>query len=954
MKPLALLWLVPFFLVPVRSTVLDCPSQCSCDDKVVTCQDVDPATLNVLFDEIVSIQDGAELDKLVITRCSSAIKEFNVKLPSALKVKSLELSGCGIQKIGNGVFDKLNGLEELLLPNNNFQVIPLLGKLNKLKTLNFNRNKLNLITEGSFSGLDELTHLRLKHNNISSFPATSLLELKTHLVLLDLSHNALANVPVQNIRNSQRLTYLDLSHNHITSIEQMEFVNLVKLKELRLNGNNLANLNPRAFLNVPSVTHLNLQDNKLSEVLMLNAFEHLEVVNISNNAIKKIPPFKDMTNLRQVMLHGNKIQKIETMTFSSCPELKVIDLRMNEISVISRNSFDALPNINNVLLSNNKLTSIPKGMFDGLTALHQISLGNNTITEINKDSFTAIPEITAITLDGNKIHNIPKETFTSNTKLFWLNLADNGLESIEEGALPPSVANILLNGNRLNCDAKFDWFIKYLVSNNVRTFLPDQPEVTCNSPPEYYGTRLKDLMIQKANRTLTESMKHLGFDQNSQAKNDLLNRILPALGNMGAGAGGDASPVLNSLSQAIPALRNIPGLSMLPAPENSNPASRNLDSAVEQFAEPLVRLAAGGQAVPSDINSFIKSIPNLVVNIPGVGDVDISKLPPSLIEHVLKGGQIPGVPKETLQGVVKQYMQRVYAAAAQAQGKPLDESVVQDIPNVANLDKDKYLKPLNELPAQFVTNVMKGDPLPYLTPSQTDVIKGFYTQGMTVENPVNGSGNSLQGMNPNTLNMLKLLPPGYDWSKLPPSVTKAVMRGEMPNLSDLPKDLQDHIRENLDSLIKSMGNTPELSIDEIMKKLPNFTRVEQETFAPYDINKIDADLVVKDTLDVETMRFYIAIALGLVCAVTVVVLALFCWYGRQQRMEERIVQPHLGPLGSSTPRRPKLSFDEEDDLERGVPPFPEPHPHLSTSRSSRLNDSAVYQRHNISSSHQYV
>lgn len=101
----------------------------------------------------------------------------------------------------------------------------------------------------------------------------------------------------------------------------------------------------------------------------------------------------------------------------------------------------------------------------------------------------------------------------------------------------------------------------------------------------------------------------------------------------------------------------------------------------------------------------------------------VLQLPPGVIEHVMKGGQIPGIPRETLQSVVRQYMQRMYAAAARAQNQPIDSQVLEAIPNAANLDRNKYLRPLNELPNRFVTGVMQGEPLPYLTPSQTDTIK---------------------------------------------------------------------------------------------------------------------------------------------------------------------------------------------------------------------------------------
>lgn len=39
-----------------------------------------------------------------------------------------------------------------------------------------------------------------------------------------------------------------------------------------------------------------------------------------------------------------------------------------------------------------------------------------------------------------------------------------------------------------------------------------------------------------------------------------------------------------------------------------------------------MRFATGGQPVSSDIEQLISSIPNLLVNIPGVGNVDISKV----------------------------------------------------------------------------------------------------------------------------------------------------------------------------------------------------------------------------------------------------------------------------------------------------------------------------------------
>lgn len=122
------------------------------------------------------------------------------------------------------------------------------------------------------------------------------------------------------------------------------------------------------------------------------------------------------------------------------------------------------------------------------------------------------------------------------------------------------------------------------------------------------------------------------------------------------------------------------------------------------------------------MSSLIQSIPNLIVNLPGYGNVDISKVHPKLIEHVLKGGSIPGVPKEAMDSVVKQIMQRVYASAAQAQNKPIEPEIARTLPR-KGLQPEKYLRPLNELPESFVSKVMQGEPLPYLTTAQTEVVK---------------------------------------------------------------------------------------------------------------------------------------------------------------------------------------------------------------------------------------
>ncbi|VDM80521.1 unnamed protein product [Strongylus vulgaris] len=93
-------------------------------------------------------------------------------------------------------------------------------------------------------------------------------------------------------------------------------------------------------------------------------------------------------------------------------------------------------------------------------------------------------------------------------------------------------------------------------------------------------------MMKKANETLNEGMKTLGFGDQSQRS--LLSSLIPGLrssqGGMGGTSLGQAAaglPILSTLSQAIPSMRNMPGLETGGAAAGQ-PVNPQLNSAIEQ------------------------------------------------------------------------------------------------------------------------------------------------------------------------------------------------------------------------------------------------------------------------------------------------------------------------------------------------------------------------------------
>lgn len=145
-----------------------------------------------------------------------------------------------------------------------------------------------------------------------------------------------------------------------------------------------------------------------------------------------------------------------------------------------------------------------------------------------------------------------------------------------------------------------------------------QSDAKCDGPLRYSGVPLTELNRRKANDTFTQSMNTLGFGDPSMtaASGNMIASVLPAL-LAGAGNAGQAGGFLG----AVPLLRNLPGMGFIPGDVNPD-----LDFAVERFSEPLVRMATGSKPVPGDIQQMMSTLPKLIVNMPGAGDIDLIKV----------------------------------------------------------------------------------------------------------------------------------------------------------------------------------------------------------------------------------------------------------------------------------------------------------------------------------------
>uniref|UniRef100_A0A183GSU9 LRRCT domain-containing protein n=1 Tax=Heligmosomoides polygyrus TaxID=6339 RepID=A0A183GSU9_HELPZ len=297
-----------------------------------------------------------------------------------------------------------------------------------------------------------------------------------------------------------QLRFLRVERNEICSLSTLNlkhayFRNALSevkpwIELLDFSGNCFPTITAQYLRNCVKLMYLDLFDNKISEI------NNFELMNLSQ--------------LKQLRLQNNQLSEIHPMAFMNLPQLQCLYMRDNLIGSLHGNRLQAFHRLEILDVTNNILQK--KGMLDGVRNLQQLSLRNNSLSSVDENAFASLRQLTTLDLAHNSLTKIPKRTFSHQTKVFWLDLSKNQLTSFEDGTFDAKMANIILNGNPLFCDDEC-WC---LVTNRVRTFLPYQSEITCACPKKCVGVRLKGLMIRKANDTLTEGMKTLGFNKQGQ------------------------------------------------------------------------------------------------------------------------------------------------------------------------------------------------------------------------------------------------------------------------------------------------------------------------------------------------------------------------------------------------------------------------------------------------------
>ncbi|XP_072002933.1 amphoterin-induced protein 2 [Engystomops pustulosus] len=172
-----------------------CPPTCVCASDVVSCTNRNLSTVPRTIFKFIKKLD-LSYNKIGFLDPDWFPVMFD-------KLQTLILHHNTISSISGGSFSTLRNVKYLDLSSNNLRTLsnPVFQELKMLEELLLYNNQLTNIDPGAFGGLHKLQKLYLSYNALAHFPLDLYVGRNklSELVLLDISHNNLQSVPVQDI-----------------------------------------------------------------------------------------------------------------------------------------------------------------------------------------------------------------------------------------------------------------------------------------------------------------------------------------------------------------------------------------------------------------------------------------------------------------------------------------------------------------------------------------------------------------------------------------------------------------------------------------------------------------------------------------------------------------------------------------------------------------------------------
>uniref|UniRef100_A0A674JPS5 Protein flightless-1 homolog n=1 Tax=Terrapene triunguis TaxID=2587831 RepID=A0A674JPS5_9SAUR len=303
----------------------------------------------------------------------------------------------------------LQKLEHLSVSHNNLTTLH--GELSGLPCLRAivaraNSLKNSGVPDDIFQ-LDDLSVLDLSYNQLTECPRE--LENAKNMLVLNLGHNSIDNIPTQLFINLTDLLYLDLSENKLESLPP-QMRRLVHLQTLILNNNPLLHAQLRQLPAMTALQTLHLRNTQRTQSNLptsLEGLSNLADVDLACNELSRVPEcLYTLSSLRRLNLSSNQISEL-SLCIDQWTQLETLNLSRNQLTSLP-SAICKLTKLKKLYLNSNKLDfdGIPSGI-GKLTSLEEFMAANNNL-ELIPESLCRCTKLKKLVLNKNRLVTLPE------------------------------------------------------------------------------------------------------------------------------------------------------------------------------------------------------------------------------------------------------------------------------------------------------------------------------------------------------------------------------------------------------------------------------------------------------------------------------------------------------------------------------------------------------------------
>ncbi|KAK3100714.1 hypothetical protein FSP39_024145 [Pinctada imbricata] len=220
--------------------------------------------------------------------------------------------------------------------------------------------------------------------------------------------------------------------------------------------------------------------------------------NCSGGALRHVP-FQLQHNIKVLDLRNNNLKVLYENAFAKYDLLTILYLQNNSMTLLKNNTFAKLKDLKTLDLSNNKLTSAPTSAIRDLSSLLSLNLRGNRITRLENEAFANLASLKYLYLDGNYIEYIAPRAFYGLNFLQELYLQSNALTTLTAESFRPLTFRfkvLQLHDNRWTCDCHIGWLNSYLKNESREGLLQwkgSDFEPKCHGPSLVKGKLFSEL-----------------------------------------------------------------------------------------------------------------------------------------------------------------------------------------------------------------------------------------------------------------------------------------------------------------------------------------------------------------------------------------------------------------------------------------------------------------------------